>query len=194
MASKRALVRELARTAWDAAVEDGSTEATARSLGRAADALRASPRMRQVMLHPGLTASRKAALLGLVVKLDGQSSALLESLIERRAIGETGRVRRAFDALLAARAEQALVRVWAAAPLSRAETAALTSVLERSLGRSVRLRVVASRALLGGLRVQVGERIIDGTIKGAFDRLERHLMTPPRLTRRAGARRARAMA
>ena len=63
-----------------------------------------------------------------------------------------------------------------AAPISAAEEGKIRETLERSLGRKVRISIRKEKELIGGMMIRVGERIVDGTVKGAFDRLERQLV------------------
>jgi F-type H+-transporting ATPase subunit delta len=54
--------------------------------------------------------------------------------------------------------------VTAAAPLSSAHLATLTATLKKQYGREPRIAFRIDPAVIGGLRVQIGEDVIDGTI------------------------------
>jgi F-type H+-transporting ATPase subunit delta len=54
--------------------------------------------------------------------------------------------------------------VTAAAPLSDAQLAKLTSTLTTQYGREPRIALRIDPAVIGGLRVQIGEDVIDGTV------------------------------
>jgi F-type H+-transporting ATPase subunit delta len=54
--------------------------------------------------------------------------------------------------------------VTAAAPLSAAQLATLTKTLTTQYGREPRIAVRIDPAVIGGLRVQIGEDVIDGTV------------------------------
>jgi len=174
--SAKALQHSCALALWSEASVSGREAETETELARSARALRASPELRQLLLHRGMTQDRKAALLQEAVGAGESVATLLKVLADRRALGLASGVYRAYRAVRAGMSREAPVKVVSAVPLKKDETEELKAVLERSLGRPVRLELSARRELLGGLLVEVGERRIDGTVKGAFDRLEREML------------------
>ena len=64
----------------------------------------------------------------------------------------------------AARRERLVATVTAAAPLSHAQEERLAEILGRTYGQAVQVNVGVDPAVIGGLRVQVGPEIIDGTV------------------------------
>ena len=64
-----------------------------------------------------------------------------------------------------------------AAKLTPEEVKALTERLERSTGRRVALDVEVDPSLLGGLVVRVGDRMIDGSVRGRLERLRNQLVS-----------------
>ena len=67
----------------------------------------------------------------------------------------------------------ATVRV--AHPLSAADRQRLTDVLSRQYSRSIHLNVVVDPSVVGGLSVELGDEVIDGTIAGRLDDARRKL-------------------
>jgi F-type H+-transporting ATPase subunit delta len=65
--------------------------------------------------------------------------------------------------------------VTAAAPLTAAQLATLASTLTTQYGREPRIAVRVDPAVLGGLRVQVGDEVIDGTIASRLTELRLQL-------------------
>ena len=51
-------------------------------------------------------------------------------------------------------------------PLDAAQTAALTADLERRFKRKMKLQVTVDKELIGGVRVQVGDEVIDSSVRG----------------------------
>jgi len=119
---------------------------------------------------------RKFELLEGLAPLTQASTAVVRTLITRRSLGLAGGVARSFEALRAARSRETLVVVRAAGALSATERAQLSAVLARTLGKPVKLAVSTDRSLVGGLELRIGETIVDGTVSGAFDRLEQSLL------------------
>ncbi len=67
----------------------------------------------------------------------------------------------------------ALVQV--ARPLTDQQTARLQTRLESIYGKSVKLQVVIDPEVLGGIRVQVGDDVVDGTVSRRLDEARRHV-------------------
>jgi F-type H+-transporting ATPase subunit delta len=174
--SGRALQHQLAIAAWRRAQAGGSEEATELALAAIAAALKASSRLRQVLLHPGVDRDRKVALVGSVVTMDAVAESVLRAAIGLRAVAVLGGVSREYAGLRASRAKEARVIVWTADRLDRNETATLKAELETALSRPVRLEIARKKNLIGGLLVRIGEKTVDGTVKGALERLERKLL------------------
>ena len=61
----------------------------------------------------------------------------------------------------------ATVRV--AKPLTDAETARLSAALERAYGRAIHLNQLVDPDVLGGIKVEIGDDVIDGTIASRLD-------------------------
>lgn len=174
-ASERALQHQLALMAFRQAETAGDVEETGRTLERAGSIVRRHFDLRQVLMHPSVPAERKLELVRALVPVKGTAEAVLRAVLDRRLAGLLSGVARAFGAVAAAQSATATVRVEAAAPLAKAEVARIQETLERSMHRPVRLKIVTKRELIGGLRVVTGELVIDGTVKGALDRLGREL-------------------
>lgn len=68
--------------------------------------------------------------------------------------------------LAAARRDHYLARVRAAQPLTQAQEQHLVRTLGQLYGRDITLQVEVDPSILGGLIVQVGEEIIDGSLSG----------------------------
>ena len=65
--------------------------------------------------------------------------------------------------------------VTAAAPLSAAQQKRLAAALTVQYGIETRLDVIVDPAVLGGLRVQVGDEVVDGTVSARLTDLRLQL-------------------
>ncbi len=75
----------------------------------------------------------------------------------------------------AARREQTVAHATVAAPLSAKQQDRLVAALSAMMGRPVQLNVDVDPAVMGGLRVEIGDEVIDGTISGRLDEARRRL-------------------
>lgn len=120
-----------------------------------------------------------------------QKTGLVKRLLEGRSAPETLRLAaystdpvhaRRLDHVLddvlgviARRQEQLTALVTAAAPLGDAERERLSRALTELYGRAVHTNVVVDPRVLGGLRIEVGDEVIDGTILSRLDAARRRL-------------------
>ena len=70
--------------------------------------------------------------------------------------------------------------VTSAAPLDADEMAAVQSRIETMTGRTVRLAPMVDPALMGGLTLRVGDRLIDASVRGRLERLRDQLVAGTR--------------
>ncbi|MCW2766728.1 MAG: synthase subunit delta [Nocardioides sp.] len=160
--------------AADAAGDGDRLEGELFTFGRAvAD----NPLLRDALTDPARSVSDKQALVRSL--LDGKATAGTVRLAERAVTGVHLTVTRALDdySKIAAESRNRLVAlVRAAHPLEPEKLERLGSVLADQYDRPVHLNVVVDRSLLGGVRVEIGDQVIDGTISTRLDDARRRLV------------------
>ncbi|OCA82399.1 F0F1 ATP synthase subunit delta [Bacillus sp. FJAT-27225] len=68
-------------------------------------------------------------------------------------------------------------KVYSVRPLSDEEKIALSASFAARVGkRALRIENIIDNDLLGGIKVRIGNRIFDGSLRGKLDRLERKLL------------------
>lgn len=70
---------------------------------------------------------------------------------------------------------QGVATVRVAQPLTQAEHDRLAAALERTYGRQVHLNVIVDPEVIGGIRVEIGDDVIDGTVSSRLDEAGRRL-------------------
>ena len=120
---------------------------------------------------------RKAALVQRL--LGGKASPETIRLATQAAVHPRGlRTERALAAYVEAAAErrrQLVAHVVAAVPQTVAQRERLSASLRRIYGRSIQLNVDLDPTVVGGLRVQVGGELVDGTVATRLDDVRRRL-------------------
>lgn len=153
---------------FDLAVEAKSLDAVAASLATLKDALAQSADLKTLMTSPMVTRSAAAAGIAGVaasLKLDSLTSNFLGVLAKNRRLAALPAIIRDFSALAAARRGEISAQVTAAHKLSAGQQKALAAKLKAGLGRDVALDITVDPAILGGLIVRVGSRMIDSSLK-----------------------------
>jgi F-type H+-transporting ATPase subunit delta len=65
-----------------------------------------------------------------------------------------------------------VAEVRSAVPLDADQRARLAEALQRATGKAVELKVVVDPTVMGGLVAQVGDTVIDGTVRHRLDQLK----------------------
>jgi F-type H+-transporting ATPase subunit delta len=153
---------------FDLAVEAKSLDAVAASLATLKEALAQSADLKTLMTSPMVTrAAAAAGVAGVAtsLKLDSLTSNFLGVLARNRRLAALPAIIRDFSALAATRRGEISAQVTAAHKLSAAQQKALAAKLKAGLGRDVALDITVDPAILGGLIVRVGSRMIDSSLK-----------------------------
>ena len=87
----------------------------------------------------------------------------------------TARVADEFAEIIVTRQNRYIARVTSAIALSQAQLERLGRALNAVYGRELKLDVSVDPAVLGGLRVQVGDEVIDGTVETRMSDLTRSI-------------------
>ena len=124
------------------------------------------------------TAEGKTALLDRL--LAGRVSPVTEQLLRNVLTGpHAGTAENAIERLsdvASRRRGQSVARVTTAVPLDQAQEQRLAAVLGRIYGRSIGMQVTVDPTVLGGLIVQVGDEVIDGSIAHRLEVAGRRLV------------------
>lgn len=68
-------------------------------------------------------------------------------------------------------------KVYTTRPLTEAEQQALSATFAAKVGKqSLRIENIVDTNLLGGIKLRIGNRIFDGSLRGKLERLERQLL------------------
>lgn len=131
----------------------------------------------------------RAALADRRSPLEGRQQ-LLASLVDGRVAPVVGRLAkravmaksRTFDLTVedylktaAALRQRAIATVEVARPMTDEQTERLRAALSRQVGRDVNLRVVLNPGVIGGVRVSLGDEVVEGTVAGRLADAERKL-------------------
>jgi F-type H+-transporting ATPase subunit delta len=140
--------------------------------------LGAAAELRHALVTPAIPGARKRAV---VDRLAGQLELhpvirkFLFVLVDRRRTPVLAEIGRAFESLIDEHLGIVRAAVQAARELSPPQRQRLEAELARVTGRAVRCDYTADPALLGGVSVQIGSTVFDGSVRGQLDALGRRL-------------------
>ncbi|QIG43828.1 F0F1 ATP synthase subunit delta [Nocardioides anomalus] len=125
--------------------------------------------------HSRSAADRSALLLGL---LGGKTLPATEVLVGQAVTRGRGTVESALQEYLDLAAEaldEGVATVHTARELTADEQQRLVAALKKQYARDIQLHVVVDPELIGGLRVEIGDDVIDGTVANRLDDARRRL-------------------
>ena len=170
-----ALAERYAAALFDLADEERALDAVAGDLRQLRAMLSASPDLSRLVRSPVLSREMQGKAIAALAAEAGLSP------LVRRFLAVAARNRRlfavpamigAFLAKLAERRGEVTAEVTAAQALSEPQLGALSEQLRRSVGRRVAVDVRVDPALLGGMIVKVGSRMVDGSLRSRLHRLQ----------------------
>jgi ATP synthase F1 delta subunit len=112
---------------------------------------------------------------------------LVGLLVERRRVTQLAAIAREYGRLLDRQRGIVAAVVTSAAALTADEAAAIQARVEAMTGTAVSLRTEVDADLIGGLTVQVGDRLLDASIRGRLERLRSQLLAGSRQAHGTGA-------
>jgi F-type H+-transporting ATPase subunit delta len=178
MARTSTAARRYAEAAFEVGRRDGTVETWRRELDLGAAVL-ADPTVATGLSNPAVATDRRAAALAEAIggSISKPVLNLMVMMLRRGRIEDLPRVAAEFHRLDDQQNGVTIAHATSAAPLEPSEVSALTARLEQMTGGQVELDVVVDPSLLGGLVVRVGDRLIDGSVRGRLERLRNQLVS-----------------
>jgi F-type H+-transporting ATPase subunit delta len=165
-----------ARALFDAAQENGVLDRVHDELGEFADALDEDRNLQIFLFSPYFSSEEKKDGVGRIVSdADERLTNFLELLAERHRMPALFRIRRQFDALWAEENKLLAVTVTSATELDSSVVEDIGHQIEEQTGRKVELSSKVDPDVLGGLRLQVGNMVLDATIRQRLEQLRKQV-------------------
>jgi F-type H+-transporting ATPase subunit delta len=157
----------------------GAVDAIGSDLATTSDTIYGNDDVRRFYLSPVFERSKKEALLlqALNGKLNEIALHAILLLVRKRRESLLPTIVREYGKLALAASGREPLEIVSATDLEQTDVAAIVARLERSYGKRFSVTSRTDPRLLGGLRITIGDRRIDGTLSGRFDELARDLMT-----------------
>ncbi|PKP65354.1 MAG: ATP synthase F1 subunit delta, partial [Alphaproteobacteria bacterium HGW-Alphaproteobacteria-8] len=131
--------------------------------------------LRALLLSPVYSRDEQGRAMAAVCQALGvtaPTSNLVALMAEKRRLASLPETIRGFEALLAKRRGVIGAEVRSAAPLSDAQRDDLERTLREATGAKIALTTIVDEALIGGLVVKVGSKMIDTSIRSQLAKLQ----------------------
>lgn len=170
-----AAARRYARAVFEVAQADGQLEEWTDRIARLRSLLD-DPQVAGVLSNPTIAAAERMRLVGDAQSLlDAEAVNLAKLLIESNRVREIAGIEDEFDRLKDEAAGRVRALATTAVALDPAERERVAGELSKQLGKEVRLDVLVDPRVLGGLRIQYGDRVVDATVATRLQQLRRRL-------------------
>jgi F-type H+-transporting ATPase subunit delta len=175
MARRDSAPRRYADAAFEIALRDKTVETWRKELEAAAETSTAGE-LESVLANPAIPLEERVTVAEKVfASLSGPVRNLILLLIRRRRIEQLPRVAAEFARLDDKRNGLTHATATSAAPLGADEIRAITARLEELTDGKIALETAVDPSLLGGVVVRVGDRLLDGSVRGRLERLRNQL-------------------
>jgi F-type H+-transporting ATPase subunit delta len=130
------------------------------------------PRVRAAVGDPNLPDAKVAGLFISILSLSGEGENFIRVLAENGRLDLLPEIRAQFHALRNEREGVIEAQVFSAFELTGAQLADLVQRLEKKTGRKVKAKVQLDKELIGGIKVVLGDKVIDGSARAQLGALE----------------------
>ncbi len=176
MAEPSTIARPYAEAAFKLADAQGKLAEWSAVLANLA-AVAADERVRVAIGDPNLPAPKLAGLFIAILagKLSGEAENFVRVLAENGRLDVLDEICSQYEALKNEREGVMEAEVYSAFEMDEAQTADLVARLEKKTGRKVRAKVSVDKSLIGGVKIVLGDKVIDGSARAQLGALENAL-------------------
>lgn len=175
------VARRYARALFDSAAAQGVLAETESQLTQVVEVLEREPGLARMIANPLVSAADKKRVVreAFADRVSALTLNLVLLLLDKKRESLLAPILREFRRLVSAAENVAEAEVVLAAPAEASFLAELGQRLEQATGRRVRLRTSVDPDLLGGLVLRIGDKRIDGSLRGRLARLRAFITGAP---------------
>lgn len=167
------LIDAYATALFGVASAQGDVDEVADELFRFARVLEANDEFRNALSDPHLPAARRSQIVEDVLsgKATDTTTALVSMVVATGRARELGRIIDAFVAMSAHAGDKEVAEVRSAIDLTEDQRTRLAAALAKATGKDVEVKVIVDPSVMGGLVAQVGDTVIDGSVRHRLQQL-----------------------
>ena len=170
MAEPITIARPYAEAVFKLASEGGALPAWSDALANI-DGVVADARVQACISDPKVSASQLEGLVLSVVgdNLSGDARNLVQVLVQNNRLDLMPLIRSHYEALKRDKEGMLEAKIISALPMSDEQVKQLVAQLEKKYQRKVTAQVETDASLIGGVKIVVGDKVIDATVRGKLD-------------------------
>jgi F-type H+-transporting ATPase subunit delta len=171
-------VDSYAQAMFEVARAEGNLDEVEDELFRFARVLEGNDELRDTLTNASIPASRRQEIVEEL--LGGRASETTTALVSM--VVGAGRARdlpeivRSLVEMSATANRKAVAEVRSAVPLTEDQRTRLTAALNQATGKDLEVKVIVDPTVMGGLLTQIGDTVIDGTVRAKLAKL-REILT-----------------
>jgi F-type H+-transporting ATPase subunit delta len=165
-----------ARSLFEVAKDDGKLDTVREQLGQVADALAESRELQVFFFSPYFSSDEKVEGLSKAISdVDETVGNFLQLLVEKHRMPALFRIRQRFEALWQDENKILPVQITSAIELDEQTVSNIGARIGERTGRKVELRSDVDPTILGGIVLQVGNNVLDASIRNRLENLRKHV-------------------
>lgn len=168
-----AAARRYAKAIFELAGGEGQLEEWGRRLAQVREVL-SDPEVTRVLTNPTIATELRMAMVSDLFD-GGEATNLAKLLIESDRVRDVEGIAEEFERLADEAAGRVRATVTTAVELSSKDRDRVADELSRRLGKEIHLDVLVDPGILGGLKLQYGDRLVDASVATRLQQLRRRL-------------------
>lgn len=159
------------------ALEENRIEELQKELNVLCGLIAENPEFMEFLVTPKISKEEKRTFVDSVLggKFSQEIVNLTKVLIDKKRASEILDIVEVFDRTVLTHRGMASAAAYSAVPLSAPEMEALKVKLNKLTGKEISLENIIDPSVIGGIRLKVGDRIIDGSLKRRLEDLKDNL-------------------
>ena len=170
------IARVYSEALFEVALEKDKLDEIHEQLGEVADALSENRDLQVFFFSPYFSSNEKRD--GIKRAISGAEPELvnfLELLAEKHRMPALFRIRKRFDELWAKENKRLEVTVTSAVELEASVAESVGAEIEKQTGQSIELKREVDPAIIGGIKLQVGNMVLDASIQNRLEKLRKEV-------------------
>ena len=166
--------KEYAEALFELSAGEGRTEETAAGLVTVISAIRQEPGYQALLASAAIPRESRLDALEKAFrgKVPDVLMAVLRMMVSKGHVRDLADMAREYEELARQYTGITLVNVTSAVPLKESEAVAIRAELEKRFGHGISIQCEVDPSLIGGVRVEVEGRVIDGSIRNKLEQIK----------------------